>query len=967
MKFLRNKINIIIVFIYFITSCLYFTFYDKLVSSFFSSNSTNSLLITLQNYQGVLFIVISSIFMYVALKRKDYKTKQKLIGLRKYKNRHYDLFDNITHGVLYVSPKGIVLSVNQTCLDILGVEKEHMVGHSIYKPSWKPVHENKSPVKADEHPTKIAFKTKKPVLKKTIGIVNAKTGVYTWLKVNAIPEFENGKKQPFRACIIIDDITELKNNQDLLIKNQKSIREASQLAKIGFWEFDTTTNKVTWSDYLYEIFGLDPKNDPPPQEEIIKYFDKPSLEKLQKSNVELIANGTPYDIDVKIINLNNEEIWARNVVHPIYNKEKEIIGRRGIVRNITDDKKAQLKLEQSKQSLETSLNLVEESEYALKEAGRIAKIGYWSYDEQTDVLFWSEGLHKIYGTDPKKGVPPLDEILNFFTEDSRLTLIIATTNLAKNGVPYEIELNLTDTNNKNVWIKNTGQPIFNDKNEVIGRRGVSQDITESKNIQLQLLKEKEKTEISEAKFKSYTEKSPTAIYTTNLDGDCTYANETWLEISGMTLQQASGTGWVNALHPDDLEAIKKDWYQSVQSNGKWKYEYRFINIKTKEITWVEGTAKEIFNDKNELIGYLGTNVNITERKKAEEMYRLLADNTNDLISLQDPETNFTYLSPSIKTLLGYEAKELIGKQNLDLVHEEDVATVKHKIEQSLNGLAVNDFIFRIKHKKGHYVWLESLLSTVYQNNNIIAYLTSSRDITQWMLARKKIEEYQTSLQKLTAEVAMIEEKQKKDIAANIHDHLSQSLVISKMRISELQKNASLKNISEDLDFVNKHISEALENSRKITYELSPPVLYQLGLLETLEWMSDDIQEKYDITVHFTSNTTHLELSEFKSILIYRCVQEVITNIIKYAKATEIKLQLNKNEETITIIVKDNGVGFDTAILKNTMSTEGGFGLFAVRERIRNLNGELQITSEKNVGTTVKFFVHLNNKNDIKEQ
>ena len=114
-----------------------------------------------------------------------------------------------------------------------------------------------------------------------------------------------------------------------------------------------------------------------------------------------------------------------------------------------------------------------------------------------------------------------------------------------------------------------------------------------------------KAEESEAKFRACIAQSPIAIYTTNVDGDCVYANETWLEIAGMNIEEALGKGWINALHPDDLENISNNWYKSIKSNGKWRYEYRFIN-KNEKITWVEGTAKELFNDKNELFGYLGT-------------------------------------------------------------------------------------------------------------------------------------------------------------------------------------------------------------------------------------------------------------------------------------------------------------------------------------------------------------------------
>jgi signal transduction histidine kinase len=275
---------------------------------------------------------------------------------------------------------------------------------------------------------------------------------------------------------------------------------------------------------------------------------------------------------------------------------------------------------------------------------------------------------------------------------------------------------------------------------------------------------------------------------------------------------------------------------------------------------------------------------------------------------------------------------------------------------------VNDtdaYTIRVLHKEGHFVWLEFLTSPVYKNKKISYYVSSARNITRWVLAKQEIQEYQTSLQKMTVEITLIEEEQKKEIASNIHDHLSQSLVISKMRINELKKNPALKMIEEDLKFIESHISEALDNSRKITYELSPPVLYQLGIIDALDWLLEKVEQNHKIRCRINSNISSLKLDDAKSILLYRSIQEVINNTIKYANATLLTLDLNKNNLGLDILITDNGVGFDTTVLNNHRNHTGsGFGLFTVQERIRNIQGKFTIVSKINLGTTVKFFIPL---------
>lgn len=476
--------------------------------------------------------------------------------------------------------------------------------------------------------------------------------------------------------------------------------------------------------------------------------------------------------------------------------------------------------------------LVEENEYSLKEAGRMAKMGYWRYNKQTDTIIWSDTIHEIYGSDPKKSVPKIDVILSVFSEISRKKILEATINLNTKGIPFDIELQLTNLKNEKRWIRNIGEPLYNSENEIIGRRGVSQDITE----------------------------------------------------------------------------------QKIASN---------------------------------------------KIEKAEEMYRLLADNSNDLICLNEIDSTFKYISPSIKNLLGYEQLDLLGKKIFSLIHNDDLQPLKDEMKQKMfSGEFSTAFSFRVRHKEGHFIWLEFLSSPVYQKKNISYFVTSARDITQSVLAKQKIQEYQKSLQKLTTEITVIEEKQKKKIASNIHDHLSQSLVISKMRINELKKKPQLKIIDDDLKFIELHISEALENSRKITYELSPPVLYQLGIIDALNWLFEDVEDTHKIKCKLNSNVTKIKLSDVKSILLYRSIQEVITNAIKYANASLITLDLTRNTLGVDIIVTDNGIGFDTSVLNSHHHSGSGFGLFTVRERIRNIRGTYTIVSEINTGTTVKFFIPL---------
>lgn len=128
---------------------------------------------------------------------------------------------------------------------------------------------------------------------------------------------------------------------------------------------------------------------------------------------------------------------------------------------------------------------------------------------------------------------------------------------------------------------------------------------------------KENAEKSEYKIKALTEQSPIAIYRTDVNGDYTYVNKKWLEITEQEQEDILGKSWINVVHPDDKSEIIKSWYEAVKEEEEWSSEYRMINKKD-EITWVEGAATKLFNSDGELIGYTGTNFDITDRKLAEK-------------------------------------------------------------------------------------------------------------------------------------------------------------------------------------------------------------------------------------------------------------------------------------------------------------------------------------------------------------
>jgi PAS domain-containing protein len=148
----------------------------------------------------------------------------------------------------------------------------------------------------------------------------------------------SNKEKEKRIEELKDSQEKIKTSLELLAKKEYSISEASKIVKIGFFEEDIATETRIWSDYLYHIFGHELKDQVPTREEIAALMDEESQQRMWKSILDLDLKGIPFDVEAKITNLRNEELWLRIVAQPIYNHQNKIVGRRGVLQDITEQK-----------------------------------------------------------------------------------------------------------------------------------------------------------------------------------------------------------------------------------------------------------------------------------------------------------------------------------------------------------------------------------------------------------------------------------------------------------------------------------------------------------------------------------------------------------------------------------------------------------------------------------------------------
>jgi signal transduction histidine kinase/ActR/RegA family two-component response regulator len=277
------------------------------------------------------------------------------------------------------------------------------------------------------------------------------------------------------------------------------------------------------------------------------------------------------------------------------------------------------------------------------------------------------------------------------------------------------------------------------------------------------------------------------------------------------------------------------------------------------------------------------------------------------------------------------------------------------------------------HPNGTTIWFTARAKAVRDAEGRITGLRGTvQDITErkkteealknWTIELEKrveertqlLEEQTVRLRQLAVELTEVEQSERRRLAEVLHDHLQQYLVAAKMRIEVSERKVS-ENERSGLQDARSYIEKAAEASRMLTAELRPPVLYEGGLGAALRYLTKKIAEQHNMRVNLLIGPDTEPGTDFIKIMVYQCVQELLFNTVKYAQVQECFLRLERgSNRTIQATVEDKGVGFDPADIGRKGS--GGFGLFSIRERVKALDGELQISSMPGYGSQFKIIV-----------
>jgi signal transduction histidine kinase len=212
-----------------------------------------------------------------------------------------------------------------------------------------------------------------------------------------------------------------------------------------------------------------------------------------------------------------------------------------------------------------------------------------------------------------------------------------------------------------------------------------------------------------------------------------------------------------------------------------------------------------------------------------------------------------------------------------------------------------------------------------------------------------LEKGRDDLRMLASELVLAEERERKRIAAVLHDEIAQTLAVVKMQLDVLQTKPGGDVYKKDMIEAQDLLREAILETRALMNEVGNPLLFEIGVEAACESLADRLMARHQIAIACDIRDTFKDLTPDVKVILFQVIRELLNNIVKHSKARNVNVMIDTENGLIRAKIKDDGVGFDPQIL-GAPTTEGGFGLFSIRERLMAFNGRLQIESTPGKGT-----------------
>jgi two-component system, chemotaxis family, CheB/CheR fusion protein len=389
-------------------------------------------------------------------------------------------------------------------------------------------------------------------------------------------------------------------------------------------------------------------------------------------------------------------------------------------------------------------------------------------------------------------------------------------------------------------------------------------------------------------------------------------------------------------------------------------------------------------------GIVFTFVDITRVKQAEEQLRrsqeshrlLVAGVKEYAIFMLDAEGRISTWNEGAERIFGYDQEEVIGRPGGILLSEKERAVFEEELEQAQNqGESVCERWYL--RRDGKPFWGTGVITLLLDSDeNRAGFVQVLRDNTLRREAAEALEKSQRELRafnetleqriaertaevegksrqvhQLASELVLAEQRERHRIAQMLHDHIQQLLYSTKMRLAMLRDEQwpdQLSDMRRMAEEAYEHLTVAIQETRQLTVNLSPPVLRDEGLVQALEWLIHQMSDSHGLRVKLKAKADIVIEAEEMRILVFHIVRELLFNIVKHAEVEAATVELYEDSGLLRVDVSDKGTGFSVEEVFGQRGRHGGLGLLNARERLSLFGGSIQVESQSGAGTKISL-------------
>ena len=498
-------------------------------------------------------------------------------------------------------------------------------------------------------------------------------------------------------------------------------------------------------------------------------------------------------------------------------------------------------------------------------------------------------------------------------------------------------------------------PIKNRRGEVLAAIEMVDDITENRKMQARLRN-------SEALYRTIFETTACATMIVEEDFTISLVNTEFEKLSGSTKAQIEGKArWTEFVDAGDLDRLKAyHWLRRRDPEAAPRnYEFSVRNRKS-QIKDVYTTVAMLPGTTQSIVSLM----DITERKRSEAALleseahlRALMDTIPDPLVVYDTKGAVTYINTAFKDTYGWSPEELFGRR-IDFVPPEEVENTRLAWERARRR---ENFLLDTKRftKAGKVVDVEQTAAILFdQERKRKASIVIHRDVTERKKAQRDLQASTRKLRYFSSRLQSAQEEERKRIARDLHDSIGQSLALEKLQVENLIRSVKAGGRSageavESLSSLLPMMQDCIEEVRRICTGLRPAMLDHIGIIATIGWFCRNFHSTCpDILIGQTIDVVEEAIPEPLKIVIFRILQEALSNVTKYSQATHVHVDLIKSDGLLQLAIRDNGAGFDAQAVLAKDSCDRGLGLTSMRERTELSGGRFDLESENGKGTTV---------------